>query len=180
VIRAILHAQLRKFEAAFGYDAAYMHEVVNASLKATWRFMSFERMSQHCEDVPKEAWFAARMAATLSEDCGPCTQIIVDKALRSGVAPGVLSSLLHGRSTVAGSDAAFGFRYGKAVADNSLDAVALSEEAKQRYGERGAVSLAFGVATARVYPALKRGLAHGATCRSLTVGRETIVVQHSA
>ena len=180
MMRALLHALIRKFETARRYDAAYLHEVVDASLRATWRFLSFERMSQHCEGVPKEAWFAARMAATLSEDCGPCTQLIVDEAVRRGVAPRVLSMLLRGQLPEEHGDAAFGFRYGKAVAGKAADASLLAEEAKRRYGERGAVSLAFGVATARVYPALKRGLAHGAVCQALTVGRETIVVERSA
>jgi hypothetical protein len=180
MIRALLHARLRKFEVAFGYDASYLHDVVDASIPALFKFLSFGRMSQHCEGVPKEAWFAAKIAATLSEDCGPCTQLLVDQAIRSGVEPRALSSLLRGEIVERDSDAAFGFRYGRAVARNAPDCVVLSEEAKRRYGERGVVALAFGVATARVYPALKRGLAHGAVCRSIRIDRETVVVRSSA
>ena len=42
------------------------------------------------------------------------------------------------------------------------------------------MSLAMGVAAARVYPALKRGLGHGAACQRLVVGEEAITVKQAA
>jgi hypothetical protein len=180
VIRPILHSRLKKFEASFGYDASYLHDVVDVSLAAFFKFLFFERMSKHCEGVPKEAWFAARIAAILSEDCEPCTQLVVDQAIRAGVDPRALSSMLRSEIAEGDSDLEFGFRYGKAVAGNASECAELSEAAKRRYGARGAVSLAFGVATARVYPAVKRGLGHGAVCQAISIGRETIVVKGGA
>jgi len=86
---------------------------------------------------------------------------------------------LRGDIDEAGEDAALGFRYGMAVAKNEPSAVLLAEEAERRYGKRGLVSLAYAVASARVYPTLKRGLGHGAACTKITVSSETIVLKEA-
>ena len=180
MIRSILHGQIRKLERAYGYDATYLHEVLDVSVSATVKFMLFQVMASHRGGVPKEAWFAARMAATLSEDCGPCTQLGVDIALQSGVSPQSIAALLRGDLEAAGPDAALGFRYGAAVANNAPEAVALAEAVAERYGKRGLVSMSYGVATVRVYPALKRGLGHGAACTKIQVANDSIIIRQAA
>ncbi len=180
MLKQILHKRISQFEKAFGYDGTYMHEVLDASLVAFLKFSLFQIMSQHREQVPYVAWSAARLAATLSEDCGPCTQLGIDMALRAHVPADTLKALLRGDLEHVDADASLGFRYGTAVAQNSPDAVALAEEVEQRYGKRGAVSLAFAVTSVRVYPALKRGLGHGAACSKLSVASESILVKPSA
>jgi hypothetical protein len=180
MLKRLLHAHIRKMERQYGYDGGYMHEVLDASLPAFLKFSLFQIMSMHRDHVPKDAWYAARLAAALSEDCGPCSQIVVDMALGDGVPPSVLSALLRGDDAAASADAAFGFRYGMAVAKNEIAAVDLAAEAEKRFGKRGLVSLDIAVASSRVYPTMKRGLGHGAACTRLTVSGETITMKQAA
>jgi hypothetical protein len=180
MLKAFLHSQIGAYEKSYGYDATYFHEIVDASPLAFFKFALFQVMSNHRDGVPKDAWFAARIAAALSEDCGPCTQLVVNMALRQKVPAPTIAALLRGDFDAAGADAALGFRYGMAVAANSADAVTLSEQAERRFGKRGLVSLAFAVTSARVYPCLKRGLGHGAACTKITVLDETILVKRAA
>jgi hypothetical protein len=180
MLKAYLHRTVSRLERSFGYDATYMHEVIDISPLAFFKFGLFQIMSSHRDGVPRDAWFAARIAAAISEDCGPCTQLVVDMALRAGVKPASLSALLRGDLEKAGRDAEFGFRYGIAVAQNTPAAVELSEEAEKRYGKRALVSLAFAVASSRVYPALKRGLGHGAACSKISISDETIILRQAA
>lgn len=180
MIKFLLHRSIRKLERDFNYDAAYLHEVADISTAAALKFGLFQIMSSHVDRVPLEAYCAARIAATLSEDCGPCTQITVDMALKAGMTPGRIAALLRGDLEQAGKDAEFGFRYGIAVAQNTPDAVALAEEAAHRYGKRALVSLAYGVACARVYPALKRGLGHGVACTRISVADQTVILTQAA
>lgn len=180
MIRSLLHSRIRRLERSFGYDATYLHEVLDASVPAIFKFILFQMMAGHRSGVPKEAWFAARMAAALSEDCGPCTQLGVDVALRSGVSPQSLAALLRGDLEEAGPDAALGFRYGAAVANNAPEAAALAENVAKRYGQRGLVAMSYGVATVRVYPTLKRGLGHGAACTKIQVANESIIIRQAA
>ena len=181
MLKKIFHRMLTKMERTSGYDATYLHEVLDASLGGFVKFALFQLMSGHFDAVPRDTWFAARIAAALSEDCGPCTQLVVNMALHAKVPASTISALLRGDVTAAGAEAAFGFRYGTAVATNSPQAVTLAAEAEQRYGKRGVVSLAFAVAAARVYPALKRGLGHGAACAKIVVSSdETVVIKKAA
>jgi hypothetical protein len=180
MFRRSFHRSVSRLEKSFDYDAAYLHEIVDASPWAFIKFGLFQVMSAHRRKVPRNAWYAARIAATLHEDCGPCTQISVDLALRDRVKPAVLAALLRRDWTEAGPDAAFGFRYGAAVAANAPDAPELAAEALRLYGRQGQVSLAYGVACARVYPTLKRGLGHGAACARIRVSGEDIAVGKTA
>jgi hypothetical protein len=67
-----------------------------------------------------------------------------------------------------------------AVATNADTVLSLVEQARKRYGERGLISLAFSVTTARMFPTLKRGVGHGAVCARVVIKNETIAVKHAA
>jgi len=180
MLKSLLHNRVRPMERHYGYDATYIHEMIDASPVAAIKFVMAQMISNHREDVPKDAWYAAKLAAALSEDCGPCTQLCVNMATEAGVEPAKIAHLLRGDIEAAGPDAALGFRYGIAVATNSDEAMSLVERARARYGERGLVSLALVVTSARMYPALKRGLGHGMMCSKITVSDEAILVKHAA
>ncbi len=180
MMKSMMHAATRKMERMFGYDATYIHEVIDTSEAAGFKFMLSQLVGQHRQGVSKDAWFAAKLAAALSEDCGPCTQLCVDMAVRAGVSPQKMASLVRGDIDAAGDDAAFGYRYGMAVATNSPTSLDLVEQAGKRYGDKGRVSLALVVAATRVYPALKRGLGHGAACAKIEVANQSIAVKRAA
>lgn len=180
MIKSFLHRSVAKLEKEFGYDASYLHEVIDVSPSAFFKFGLFQAMSNHRDGAPADAYCAARIAATLSEDCGPCTQLTVDMALAAGVDPKHIAALLRGDLEQAGEDAELGFRYGIAVSQNTPNTVGLSEEVERRYGKRALVSMAYAVACSRVYPALKRGLGHGAACAKINVSDETIVLRQAA
>ena len=180
MIKSLMHWYVRRFEREWGYDASYMHDVVDASPAAARKFMFTQPMAQHRQNVTKDAWHAAHLAGALAEDCGPCVQISVDMATRAGMDPEKLAALVRGDIDDAGPEAAFGFRYGMAVATNADTTLSLVEQARKRYGERGLVSLAFSVTTARMFPTLKRGLGHGAICAKVMVHDKTIAVKRAA
>ena len=180
MIKSWMHRRIEKFARHYGYDAGYVHEIIDVSPAAVFKFGLFQIMASHRQDVPKEALFAAKLAAVLCEDCGPCTQLGVNMGLEEGISARVITALLRGDIEAAGKDAELGFRYGVAVAQNTPDALALAEEAEKRYGRRALVSLAFAVAGARVYPAVKRGLGHGAACSKISVSDETVVLKAAA
>jgi hypothetical protein len=66
-----LHRKVAAMERAFSYDAAYVHEMLDASTSAFIKFAMFQRMAAHCDSVSREAWYAAKLAAVIAEDCDP-------------------------------------------------------------------------------------------------------------
>ena len=75
---------VQRMEARYGYDAAYLRDLAEASPTAFRRFARAQMALRH-RAAPLPAWFGAQLAATLHEDCGPCVQIV---ALRTTTAAG--------------------------------------------------------------------------------------------
>jgi hypothetical protein len=180
MLKRFFHRNIAKLERQYGYDATYFHEVVDVSPAAAFKFFLAQPMAQHADGVPKEALYAAKLAATLSEDCGPCVQLGVNIALADGMPRQKVEAILRGDIEEAGADAALGYRYGMAVATNAVNLPTEVEKARLRFGERGLVTLAFAVASVRVYPTLKRALGHGAACTKIVVSDREIAVKRAA
>lgn len=153
---------------------------MNASTPATFKFFLTQPMARHRDGVPKDAVYGTQFAAALSEDCGPCVQLGVDMALKEGFPRDKIEAMLRGDPDRAGVDAALGYRYGWAVATNASDVLEQVEQVRKRFGERGLVTLAFVVVSIRTYPALKRGLGHGAACTRVLVSDHEVTVKRAA
>ena len=121
--------------------------------------------------TPPAVWHAAGLAAAMAEDCGPCVQIHVNLALQDGVDPGVLGALVEGAIDRAPPDIALAFRFGDAVA-RGLPAQEWRDRIRARWGEKGLIELAFTIATARFYPAVKRGMGYAQACERVMVRDE--------
>jgi hypothetical protein len=163
--------QMAKFERQFDYDLTYARDIYDASPRAFFRFSRISGLAAHREVVPREAWFAAKIAATLAEDCGPCTQLVVTMAERDGVSAAALRAILAGEPTVMPPDAALGFRFARSVLEHDIaEGNRLRHEVVSCWGRKGLVSLALAIAASRVFPAVKYALGHGQACARVRVG----------
>ncbi len=173
MLKALLHRMIRsQFERPFSYDASYIHEVVDASPPTFFKF-SFVTGLVDRKAAPPEALAAAGIVGTLAEDCGPCTQIGVDIALKSGARPEALRAILAGDEAAMGPDALAGYRFARASLAKDLEAAdAARDEVVRRWGQKGLIALAMALTTARMYPTLKYALGHGRACSRVTVAGE--------
>ena len=73
MLKWLLHRKLRAFEREHGYDASFMHEVLDADLGAFLKFMRATGLGTYRKDVPVEVYLAARLRSSVQADCGPCT-----------------------------------------------------------------------------------------------------------
>lgn len=168
----LLRRQIAAFERSFDYDASYMHRMLDVSRRAFMRFAPLGKLASHHEDVPLDVWYAAKIVAALSEDCGPCTQLTVTMAEREGVKPVVLRAILDDDEEAMGEQAALGVRFARAALAHDPAADALREQIVGRWGERALLSLALGIATTRVFPAVKYALGYGQACTRIRVGNQ--------
>jgi hypothetical protein len=116
----------------------------------------------------------------MAEDCGPCTQLVVTRAEREGVAPATLKAILAGDERAMPPDAALGFRFAQAVLRHDAAADALRDEIVVRWGMRALVTLAFAITTSRIFPTLKYALGHGRSCTLVKVGGTPTTVTRQA
>ena len=170
MLKALLdHFAIRPFERAFSYDAGYMRALLAARPASFLKFSVLPGLANR-RDAPAEALAAAGIVATLREDCGPCTQIGVDIAVKGGVDRRVLRAILAGDTAAMGEAASLAHRFAQASLDRDMEtADPLRDEIVRRWGDKALVAIALTLTTARMYPTLKYALGYGKTCSRVTV-----------
>lgn len=170
-----IRRRIRAFERHYGYDMQYARDMLAISGTGFRRFAPVMEMAAYREDAPAAAWFAAKLAATLVEDCGPCTQLGLDMAAEAGIPAGVLRAIVRGDVDAMGAEAALGWRFAQAVLARQAQADELRQEIRRRWGDRALLSLALGIAAVRVFPSVKYALGHGHACTRLRIGDDAAV-----
>ncbi len=180
MLKWLIRRRLAAFEREFDYDTSYVRDILDADVRAALAFNKFQAMAQYRRDVPPDALAAAGIAATMHEDCGPCTQLGVTMAERGGVPAGVLRAIVSGDERAMSDNARLAYRFAKATLAHDPAADELRREIERRWGKRAAVALAFNIAAGRVYPTVKYALGHGKTCQRVTVGGAVTPVLRAA
>ena len=173
---ALTDALIARQEAALGAPLGYLRTIAGASTAAFVKFGAFAPLAGHRVATPAPVWHLARLGATMAQDCGTCVQIVVNQARADGVPAATLRAALD--DDPAGLDDAerLALRFGRIVAAPAGSASADDEGARQVggdveawFGETVRVELALAVATASVFPLLKRGLGQDLACALVTV-----------
>ena len=173
MIKWLLRRQIAAFERTWNYDATYMRDLVDADSRAAMAFGKVMSLSAYHKDVPLAAYYAAKIIATIAEDCGPCTQLVVDMAERAGVDAHTLHSIVAGDVENMPDDAALAAGFADASLRHATEADDMRAEIVRRWGQRALVSLTFALVAARIFPTAKYSLGHGRACMRVTVGGES-------
>lgn len=172
MLKYVLKHFIAGFERTWRYDASYMRHVLAASPSSLVKFMVVARMVDR-RAAPAAALAAAGIVGTMTEDCGPCTQISVDMAEAGGVTAAELRALLAGDEAAMSEEARLGWKFARASLARDLEAVEpLRDEVVRRWGQAGLVALSLALTTARMYPTLKYALGYGKACSRVTVSGE--------
>ena len=169
MLKWLLHRSIAKVERPGGYDASYLHAVIAADPVSALKVSVVSGLVNR-KAAPGEALAAAGILGTLTEDCGPCTQIGVDQALGGGARPEVIRAILAGDDAAMGADAALGYRFAKASLARDLGAAdAARDEIERQWGRKGLIALSLALTSARMYPTLKYAMGYGKACSKVTV-----------
>ncbi len=106
------------------------------------------------------------------------TQLVVTMAERAGVNAATLRAILAGNEATMSADAALGYRFARTVLSREVVlGDRLREEIVSRWGQKAVISLAFAVASARVFPTVKYALGHGKACVRVRVAGADALLQ---
>lgn len=164
----LVHRKLAKFERTFEYDLTYAREILATDFGAFLRLGKITNAIGWHRDVPLDVYYGAKLTATVAEDCGPCTQLVVTMALADKVDPKIVAAIIRGDDSSAGQ-AAIGIRFARGVLARSAEADAPREEIERRWGKRAVLSCAFALTAARFFPTLKYALGHGQACQKVII-----------
>jgi hypothetical protein len=172
MMKWLLSRWISKFERTWNYDASYLRDVLDADPRALAAFGKVAALSNYRKDVPPAAYCAAGIVGTMAEDCGPCSQLVLDMAQREGVAPDILRAIVARDFAAVPFEVALAARFAEASLQHAPESDDLRDEVVRRFGKRGLVSLAFAMTASRLYPTLKYALGHGRACTRLVIGGE--------
>jgi len=174
MIKGWLKSVLETFGRRYHYDTRYMKELVDLDTGGGMRFGLASSFLMHRFGAPKDIYFAAKIRSTFRADCGPCLRLVVNMASEAGVGLDTLLPALG--KGIATPDVALALRFADAVLDNSPELMAVTEEVRQRFGEKTRAGLATAIVSGQFYPMLKRGLGHAQACAPVV--SELLALQH--
>ena len=177
----IARRMLSGFAKRYGYDTSYMELMLKESPAAFFKFAPVMKASAHREVVPIEASFAAKITGAMAEDCGPCTQLVVDMALEAGMARGQIEAVLRRNVAAMTPSVALGFQFADAVAHRSMDDERHRDAVRECWGEKGVIDLTMALQMGRMFPMIKFALGYAKECRRVSVaGHQIDVIKQAA
>jgi len=177
----IARRTLRAFAGRYGYDVSYLEMLLNESPSAFFKFAPLMKTSAHREVVPVNASFAAKITGGLAEDCGPCTQLVVDMALEAGMAKDQIEAVLRRDPRAMNDTTRLAFRFADAVARRAAEEDEFRDAVQAQWGQKGVIDLTLALQMGRMFPMIKAGLGYARECRRVTVdGHNVDVVKQAA
>jgi len=176
MLKWIIRNRLAAFERKYEYDMSYAREILDADTRAFFAFARIGGIGAYRKDVPKNMYWGAKLVGTVSEDCGPCTQLLVAMAIEDGADPKMLSAVLANNEAAMTEEVLLGVRFARAALAHAPEADEHRDEILKRHGQRAIVSLSFAICAARFYPTLKYALGHGKACQRVVVAGEPVAV----
>jgi hypothetical protein len=177
----IARRSLRAFAKRYGYDVSYLEMLLNESPAGFFKFAPLMKAAAHRETVPVEASFAAKIVGALAEDCGPCTQLVVDMALEAGMPKDQIEAVLRRDARAMNEATTLGFRFADAVVRRAAEEDEFRDAVKAQWGQKGVIDLTMALQLGRMFPMVKAGLGYAKECRRVTVsGHNVDVVKQAA
>jgi len=177
----IARRMLRATSKRYGYDTSYLEMMLKESPSAFFKFAPVMKAAGHREVVPVDASFAAKLVGALAEDCGPCTQLVVDMALEAGMPKDQIEAVLRRDPRAMNDATVLGYRFGDAVVRRSQDDGEYRDAVRAEWGEKGVIDLTLALQMGRMFPMVKAGLGYAKECRRVTVdGHNVDVIKQAA
>lgn len=179
MLRYLFGKMLLSFHKRYDYDIRYQQEILTSDLAAFLKFTAFQTMSSHAANLPAGPLFAARLRAIISEDCGPCTQLVVNMALEAKLAPELVRAIIERDLDQLPEDVKLVVNFSDLVLAHHPQANDLRAPIRARWGQPGLIAIGFAISTYRVYPALKYTLGYGEACSRLLVDEIPVSINKS-
>ncbi len=156
--------ELKGLQAHYDYDASYLYEdLYQATPTGFEKFYNFMPLSQHRDEAPIDAYLTAYLISTQAADCGPCLQLVVKMAKEAGLSSQLVQSTLNDGHDLP-DHLKLVRRYALVVANAEALDPELFAAMIETYNKTIVAELALAIASARVFPTIKRALGKAQSC----------------
>ncbi|GMV08042.1 MAG: hypothetical protein AMXMBFR53_43170 [Gemmatimonadota bacterium] len=155
---------IRAMEGRLGVELPHLWEMERATPGLLVALARALPLLRYRRKAPCDLIHLARIGATLAQDCGDCLQIAVNVARGEGVPPAVIEAAVRGWEGKLTTAQAAALGFGKRVA-GGLDGNEARAALAAGIGEAAMIELAMAVASAQLFPVLRRGMGLAHACR---------------
>lgn len=181
MLKTLKRAYLNRWAQRYDYDVSYMLAMLDQSPRAFDLFAKLMPLAKHRESAPVEAAMAAKLMGAIFEDCGPCTQLVVNFAKEAGVAADQVEAVLRRDMAAMNDDVALAFRFADTILNRLPNEDDVREAVRTQWGDKGVIDLSLSLQVGRIFPMVKAGLGYAKECRRVEVaGRPVDVVKRAA
>ncbi|OQW60456.1 MAG: hypothetical protein A4S17_00770 [Proteobacteria bacterium HN_bin10] len=174
MLRFFAERALDRFSKRFDYDVSYMRAILKASPRAFMRLHELTKGASHRETAPNDAYYAAKLVGAMAEDCGPCTQLVVNMAYDARVPEPQIEAVLTRNMDAMNADTILGFRFAEAIVSRLAHEDEVRDAVRAQWGEKGLIDLTYALQVGRVFPMIKAGLGYAHACRRIMIGEKPI------
>lgn len=155
--------QLTEFGERYRYDVGYLQEFLQVAPKGYETFLGFQPLSYYREKLPLDIYWVSRLASMQVADCGECLQLSVRMALEAGLEKPLVKACIEGGSRLSENLKDI-YDFACAVASYRTIDPQLDARIDQQLDKAQRIELGICVATAAVYPTIKRALGIAQRC----------------
>ena len=123
--------------------------------------------------VPPAAAHSARIAATKSEDCGPCLQTSVNYALGANIDASLIRAAVARDLDAMDEETRTAYLFAEAVSARDPVCDDYRSQIEKWWGKAGVTELALAIASTRVFPTVKRAMGYAKACQRVTIAGQT-------
>lgn len=147
--------EIQEFGNHYGYNTHYMKELLNTSPDGFSKFYDFLPLSKHNELLSKDEYWVAKIATLLVEDCGECLQLNVKMAREANVDKNIILAAARGGLKLPERLKELHI-YVTCLASYKEVSPEILTRIEERYDEGKRIELGICIATAKVFPTIKR------------------------
>jgi len=161
-------SEIDEFETRYQYNCTYLRELLTFSPDGYAKFAAFQPLASHREKLEPETYWIAKLAAMQVEDCGECLQLNVRFALEHNVSQEIIEAVLQGGSGLS-DELRDLYDFAVQVASSSEIETALTQRIQSRFDRGALLELGVCIATAKVFPTIKRAAGYANSCRLIEI-----------
>jgi AhpD family alkylhydroperoxidase len=159
-----IRQEIDDFESHYGYDTTFMRELLETSPGGYQKFDAFLPMAHHNEKLNAEDFWVTKLAAMRVADCGACLALNVRMAREAGVSKELIAAAANGGSRLEACSKDL-YEFAAATAANEVIDSALMKRIESRYDKGALLEIGISVASAVVFPTIKRALGYTQHCQ---------------
>jgi alkylhydroperoxidase family enzyme len=171
-MKSLVRLVQREAERKLGVPADYLGFMGESSFSGFLKFLLLLPLAGHRRRADPALAHAVRLVATQHEDCGPCVQIAVNAALAERMDPEAIRAVLERRLERLPEKVALAVRFAEGVLLRDGSEEAARDEIARQLGASVLTELSLAIASARVFPTVKRGLGFARSCSLVEVSVE--------